>query len=400
MSVINEEYRMIVIQGAGITGLVLAGLLERRGLDYRLVERTMQMYAVGAGIVLQRNALEVLDRLHEADFDAVSTPIEQMLIGSAEEPVLQALSLDHASRARGVHRGDLQQFLLQQIDPARLCLGTSVESWKDRQTRLDVTLSSGECLRADVLVGADGIASGVRRSLSGAPRVRDSGQWCARTVVAGRPTGADAWEIHAGRHRLGVVPLAGERSYVFWVRSHHPDECIPQEDIEASVRSLGPLGGAVAALFTPRQSWLQHPLTDIPISWGRGRVVLVGDAAHALTPNLGQGAALGIEDAYVLAGLLGVDGPHASRPAEQLRRLRHARVSSVRRISYLMGKVAHLENPRLCRLRSRLLKATSPARSRRRLSQWLDRFPVEDMQPTGPRLHRWDRETAVSKVTL
>ncbi|MEZ5557090.1 MAG: NAD(P)/FAD-dependent oxidoreductase [Pseudomonadales bacterium] len=369
---------MIVIQGAGITGLTLAGLLQRRGLDYRLIERSAQLGSVGAGLVLQRNALEVMDRLPVGGFEEISAPIGRMLIGSADGSVLQAIELDFATRARSVHRGDLQQHLLRQIDPSRLYLGASVEVWTDRQTGLDVRLSSGECLRADVLVGADGIASDVRRLLSGAPRVRNSGQWCARTVVAGRPTGSDAWEIHAGRHRLGVVPLAGGRSYVFWVRSHHPGGCIPSEEIGSSIRSLGPLGEAMAELVTLRQSWLQHPLTDIPICWGRGRVVLLGDAAHALTPNLGQGAALGMEDAYVLAGLLGASGRHASRLAERLRGLRHARVRNIRSVSYFMGKVAHVQHPQLRRLRNRLLTAASPARTRRRLQRWLDRFPVAE----------------------
>lgn len=370
---------MIVIQGAGINGLTLAGLLERRGLNYLVVEQSPQLRPVGAGLVLQRNALDVLATLTQGDFAALSTPIEQMVIGSIEEPVLQAIELDHATRARGVHRGDLQAFLLQQIDQQRLQLGSSVEAWKVCGDGLDVRLTSGEQLRAQILVGADGISSEIRTALTGSPHVRDSGQWCARTVIRGQPTGADAREIHAGRHRLGAIPLADGCTYVFWVCSRHADGSFSSEEIEEHVAAMGELGSTLSVLFTPAQQWLQHPLTDIPVYWGKERVVLVGDAAHALTPNLGQGAALGIEDAYVLAGLLDSVSVDTSLLLQQFRKQRHKRVRNIRSISYLMGKIAHLEGPVLRNMRNRLLKAAPPMRSRVELNRWLDQFAVEPL---------------------
>lgn len=368
---------MIVIQGAGITGLTLAGLLERRGVDYRLVEQSLQLQPVGAGILLQRNALEVLAELPEADFDAVSTPIERMVVGSIEEPDLQTMELDNSTRARAVHRGDLQQFLLQQIDPSRLLLDSSVDGWEECESGLDVHLSSGDQLRAEVLVGADGISSGIRGTLAGPPRVRNSGQWCARTVISEQAVAAEAREIHAGRYRLGSVPLTNGRTYIFWVCSRHSGEVMENEQIENSIRTMGASGSALAAGFSPAQKWLQHPLTDIPVCWGEGRIPLVGDAAHALTPNLGQGAALGVEDAWVLAGLIDSGERDARTLAQQLREPRHARVRNVRGMSYFMGRVAHVEQPLLRRFRNGLLKTASPARSRAGLRRWLDQFSID-----------------------
>ncbi len=363
---------MIVIQGAGITGLTLAGLLEQQGLDYRLIEQSPVLAPVGAGIVLQRNALTVLDRLPEADIEAVSAPIDRMIIGSADRPDLHTLVLDRATRSRGIHRGDLQKFLLAQIDEARLHLGTSVAAWQDQPAGCVVRLSSGIVVQASHLIGADGIGSGIRTTLCGTPAVRRSRQWCSRTVIEDRPCGDSAREIHAGRHRLGIVPLDAGRSYVFWVRSRH-DGALPMPEIEAAIRAMGRTGRSIAACFSSGQSWLQHPLTDIPVFWGRGRVVLIGDAAHALTPNLGQGAALGIEDAHALTGLLQQGTPE---PAGRLAQLRDARLRSVRRLSHLMGRVAHIEWPPLRRLRDRLLESASPDHSRRVLGQWLDRAPA------------------------
>lgn len=368
---------MVVIQGAGIAGLTLAGILEKHDVNYRLIERSPQLQAIGAGIVLQRNALEVLAQLREGNFEAVSTPIERMVIGSIEEPALQAMELDCATRSRGVHRGDLQRFLLQQIDQERLHLNTSVKSWTQNETGLDISLTSGEQLHARVLVGADGISSSIRTSMTGTPNVRDSGQWCARTVICGQPTGSDACEIHAGRYRLGAVPLADGCTYVFWARSRHSSGNVPNEDIESSIRSMGVLGEALAAHFAPTQQWLQHPLVDIPVFWGKGPVVLIGDAAHALTPNFGQGAALGIEDAWVLAALITNGDIDTRELTEKFRDQRHSRVRNIRTFSYFMGRVAHVEQPLLRRFRNRMLKDSSPERSRAGLSRWLAQFAVD-----------------------
>ena len=363
---------MIVIQGAGITGLTLAGLLETNGRNYRLVEQSPALRPVGAGLVLQRNALAVLATLPEADIEAVSAPIDRMVIGNADRPDLHSMTLDHATRSRGIHRADLQQFLLAQIDESRLQLGTSVSDWKNDPDGLQVRLSSGETIRASHLIGADGIGSGIRAALAGPAVVRGSHQWCARTVIDGQPAGSNALEIHAGRHRLGMVPLARGRSYVFWVQSRHDDAPIPAGEIEAAIGRMGQPGRSIVRHLSPRQSWLQHPLTDIPVLWGRERILLIGDAAHALTPNLGQGAALGIEDALVLTGLILTD---AASPAREMAKARHARVRNVRSVSRLMGRIAHIETPMLRKLKDRLLESTSSDRGRTALGQWLDRAP-------------------------
>ncbi len=321
--------------------------------------------------MLQSNALKVLSTFSSGDLEAVSQPITTMVIGSAEAPVLQAIDLDHATRSRGIHRGDLQQFLLQQVDPFRLSLGTTITRWRQRDEGLDIELNTGERIRCALLVGADGIASGVRTALIGAPRPRYSGQWCARTIINGQPAGAVAQEIHAGRYRLGVVPLARGRSYVFWVQSRHPGGPLPGHHIESSIATLGTLGATLQKHFQRGQRWLQHPLTDLSICWGRGNIGLIGDAAHALTPNLGQGAALGIEDAWTLADLLRQRIPS---PIEALKEQRHGRVRNVRTLSYLMGRIAHVEQPVLRSLRNRALAASAPDRSRAALAAWLNRF--------------------------
>ncbi len=366
---------MLLIQGAGIAGLTLAGLLERQGIDYLIIDRCAVLQTVGAGIVLQRNALAVLSLFEAGDLAGTSRELAAMSIGSPRQPLLQLIELDRNTRARGIHRAQLQTFLLQQISADRLRLGCSVSCWEPRADGLNVTLDNGEHLQCAALIGADGIDSSIRRQLSGATRIRSTAQWCARTIICGQPGGDRAMEIHAGRSRLGVVPLAGNDSYVYWVRSSHAGGAIDVADIHSDIGRLGSLGGAVLAHLRPNQAWLQHPLTDIPISWGEGPIALIGDAAHALTPNLGQGAALGIEDAYILAGL--IQTADGNTLAERLAATRHARIARIRRASFAAGRVAHVRNPlaRLCRdLALRWVPGPVVARG---LDRWLAEFAEE-----------------------
>lgn len=372
---------MILIQGGGIAGLTLAGLLELKGINYLVIEKTPKLQAIGAGIVLQRNALAVLGLISQtgspasspAFYSSYAAELAGMTIGTPANPMLAQIPLDDSTRSAGFHRGALQRFLLAQIPAERVRLNTTVDHWRDSdQQSLSVVLNDGEELNATLLIGADGIDSAIRRKLSGAIQPRNTGQWCARTILDGQPSQLQATEIQGGRYRFGVVPVANNQAYLFWVKSRHDDSCVSSREIRESLNEMGELGARVCGHIAIDQQWLQHPLQDIPISWGNGRVILIGDAAHAVTPNLGQGAALGIEDAYTLAALPGLNSGFAS--AQVLRKRRHSRVRNVRAMSYLMGKLAHTEAPVLQHLRNGILSHTSADRSRRHLAEWLTQF--------------------------
>lgn len=115
-------------------------------------------------------------------------------------------------------------------------------------------------------------------------------------------------------------------------------------------------GSALAGALPREPTWLSHPLCDRPVRWGRGRVLLIGDAAHPVTPNLGQGAALGMEDACVLARLL----ERERGSADDLKRHRHRRVDHVRRLSWWAGRFAHWQGVPGAWVRDRLYRAVPP----------------------------------------
>jgi 2-polyprenyl-6-methoxyphenol hydroxylase-like FAD-dependent oxidoreductase len=228
--------------------------------------------------------------------------------------------------------------------------------------QLRIGTASGEVHAADLLVGADGIQSQVRRFSLGDMPLRSARQTCWRTVC--RNPGIDeAMEAWGGAARLGAVPLTHGRLYVYLVLTSErgaPGPTFPH----GLMRAFGHLRGEAARVLEALQdaTFLQHDLEELaePV-WGLGRIVLAGDAAHAMTPNQGQGAAMGIEDAWVLADEL-ERGPAGL--SDRLRKRRHRRVRRVQLDSRRLGEIAHWTSPVATALRDRLMRAMPDAVAR------------------------------------
>ena len=222
----------------------------------------------------------------------------------------------------------------------------------------------------DLLIGADGVRSTVRAQLKGDEPLRFAGYLGWRAAIefddpslAGRFS--ESW---GPRLRVGLITLGGERLYWF-VSERAPEDALLPADSHAYLVGLlqdwhEPIPAVAAA--TPTGALTRLPIHDRPPGkeWGAGRVTLLGDAAHPMTPNLGQGAAQALEDAVVLRATLRRerDGIVALRAYEAARIPRTAMI--VKR-SWQLGRVAQLANPLACRLRNAAVKAT-PARVQRR----------------------------------
>lgn len=329
---------MVLIQGAGIAGLTLAALLQQHNTPYRLIDRANQLRPLGTGLGLQANAQAILARL------GIKTAVagngcwqRAMTMGPAQSP--RRFEFDRASKPLGVHRAQLHKALLARLPADRLSLGLSVSRWHQGEHGVDIELSNGETFRASHLIGADGIHSTLREQLGRTGDLRVSNQWCWRTVLPDQPLGEEGFEVFDGRHRLGAFPIGHSQTYLYWVESG----LTKTPDVSArDVRELGRFGAIAAPLavgWSSDLNWLCHPLNDRPVYWGNGNVALIGDAAHPVTPNMGQGAALAMEDAWYLGRLL---ARRREQAAPGLQRYRQARVQGVRRLSWLAGRVAHL----------------------------------------------------------
>ena len=377
----------VMVAGAGIGGLSAAIALRRAGFEVVVLERAPEIGAVGAGLLLAANAQKALGRLGLAQQVAsLGTPASALEIRSWGGRVLTCNPAGELEKKVGTpsvaaHRADLQALLIREAGEGTLRLGAEVEDFRQDEGGVTVSLAGGGEERADLLVGADGLRSRVRASLFGPARPRYAGYTAWRGVAEPEEellpwgTGFESWGRGA---RFGCAHIGGGRIYWFATAN------APEGEKDGYP---GSLGGPQATLLRRFGTW-HSPIGDLigaahedailrtdiydrePLGerWGRGRVTLLGDAAHPMTPDLGQGAAQAMEDAVVLARCLQESGPTADA-LRRYERLRSARAAMVVRRSRRLGRIAQLKNPLLCLLRDRALTMIPPKAQLRQLEE-------------------------------
>lgn len=348
--------------GGGIGGLTAAIALRRAGSDVRVFERAQELGAVGAGISLWANAVKALDRIGLGDAVRGLGAEIGVEVRSWRGTPLSSLSAEEMRRFGDVnlalHRADLQKALLSALPEGTVRTGARFVRFERGAGEVSARFADGREEGGDILVGADGLFSAVRAQLHGDGRPRYAGFTAWRGVaVPGRdlvPEGADLGLWGPGSE-FGLANIGGGRLYWYLTKNASEGEgdgpAGRKADVLERLRGwYGPASGAVEA--TDGEAILRTDIYDrepLGEAWGRGRVTLLGDAAHPMTPNLGQGACQAVEDAVVLARCL------AEGPAEDaLRRYegrRAARTAMVQRRSRLAGRIFQLENPLACRLR-------------------------------------------------
>lgn len=361
----NADTTDVAVVGGGICGLTAALALERRGWTPTVYEAASAYRPVGAGLLLQTNALLVFDRLGIADrVEDAGVPLSGSVIRSSGGRVLKRFDLDGVERAefdRGfvaVHRAALQRLLLDELDAA-VETGTACEAVETPGSPT-VRFADGTRVRPDVVVGADGIDSAVRETVDPgvAPRTLDGVVY--RAVVEAdvpeewRARGVEVWG--EGSY-VGGAPLDDDRFYWF-ATAPEPFTADPA-DHERAVPALrerfagypDPVPAVVDSLDA--EDVFRTDLRDVPRldRWHRGSVVLAGDAAHAMLPFAGQGAAQAVEDALTLAHALDVrDDPTAA--FEVFATERRPRADGIRAESRRLGRLGAVRSRVGCRLRN------------------------------------------------
>jgi len=357
----------ILIVGGGIAGLSLAAGLQRAGFEPEIIERAPEFGAVGAGIVLGVNAMAMLGRLGLAERarDA-GRQLDHAFIADAQGRALGRTDFRALVPRFGptvaIHRADLHRVLLDSCGDVPLRAGTQIASLRERDDKVAVTTSDGVERDYDLVVGADGVNSSTRELVFGPNRPRYAGYTCWRMVVPGPRDLAGVTEMWGRGVRFGIVPLPGELTYCFAVANAPEGRQDPEFGRVERVRArFAELGGHVPELLDrlERPDQLIHnDLADLEQApWYRGRVVLTGDAAHAVTPNMGQGAAMALESSAVLTEVLAErSGLTSSLARWQARRF--DRVAFVRKQSRRIGSIGHWQNAIACRLRDFALRVT------------------------------------------
>jgi 2-polyprenyl-6-methoxyphenol hydroxylase-like FAD-dependent oxidoreductase len=374
-----------IVVGGGIGGLTAAIALRQAGVAATVYERAAELREVGAGLAIWQNAIRVLDRLGLGD--AVRAHAVPDLGGGFRTWRGDVLAdLSSMNRREGgpalsliIHRADLLDILRAAAGSENIQLGKQLQSFEQDAAGVTARFADGHQAQADLLIGADGINSTVRAQLFGAEPPRYSGYTAWRAVTQFDPeqvrlVAGETWGYGA---RFGIAPMSQGRVYWFASVNSPAGTIVPpgrrkQHLLERFRGWHAPIEALVAS--TDETAILQHDIYDRPPSrrWGQGRVTLLGDAAHAMTPNLGQGACQAIEDGLALAGALraGGDIPAALRSYEARRIDRTSRIVQQSR---QVGEVGQWENPLACAMRDWLAKRLLPRLQGRQID-WLIQY--------------------------
>ena len=371
--------RSAIVVGGGIGGLAIAVALVRRGWRVRVLEQAEAFSEVGAGISLWPNALRALDAIGIGA--AVRRLGEQELNGGIRRRdgrwLAQTDSEDIARRFGTVtilHRADLLRALVEALPSSTLVSRASVSSVSSTVDAAVIT-SGGSTERADLVVGADGLRSVTRQSLfPSAPGPRYAGYTAWRFVTKETvPLGGAAGETWGAGMRFGYAALPDGRVYCYATANLPAGSVVPDDLGELTSRFSHwhqPIPALLAAAAP--SDVMRHDIYDLPDlpSFVKGRVALLGDAAHAMTPDLGQGACQALEDAATLASLL--DRNDVESALALYDDARRDRTQAVARLSRRIGGIGQWSSPLAVAMRDHLLPLIPASATTRSLNSVLD----------------------------
>lgn len=379
----NKDFAIV---GGGIGGLTLGIALQLKGFNVTIFESAPGLKPLGAGITLAGNAVKALIQIGIADAILQAGKILQsLIIKDPKGNVLTQTNAETLSRKFGVinsfsiHRGDLQNILVSQLTAGSLVTGKKLLNFCQKPSGVTLYFEDGTYAAADYLIACDGIHSIVRKILLPESETRYSGYTCWRGVIDDVPADIDSSETSEtwGKgSRFGIVPLANHKLYWF--------ACINAQQNDASLRAFkipdllsyfGNYHSPVAEILkkTKNEQLIWGDIIDLkPIKkFAFSNIVLAGDAAHATTPNMGQGACMAIEDAAVLANCL-EEYSTAEEAFQKFENKRIVRTTKIVNDSWTIGKVAQLENTFLTGLRNAAIKLTPPSVSEKQVRFLMD----------------------------
>lgn len=362
----NDPFSII---GAGIAGLTMGIALTQQGSGVRLYEGADQIKPVGAGIAMANNAMQIFSKMGvSARIAASGHRISRMRITDEALRDLSVANLDAYERRYGVcnlaiHRGALQQILAETLGYEHIHLSKRLRIVDQVSEGCLLHFDDGTSADSRYLIGADGIRSVVRAQVFSRGQIRFSGQKCWRGVCD-YPFGAgylhEAVEAWGRGKRFGFVRIDDRRVYWYAVLTAS-GEGEPAVDLSECFAGFHPDVTDIIQRTDRSQVYFSdiNELASLG-RWNKGRVCLIGDAAHAMTPNMGQGACQAVEDAYVLGRLL-AESDDVAGAFNRYYALRKQKVSALARQSRATGLVSQLQHPVAAWLRNRAMRM-APAR--------------------------------------
>lgn len=377
MNQLINSVKKISIIGAGIGGLTTGLALKSDDFEVKIYESAPEIKPVGAGIIMANNAMQIFKKLgvHQK-IQNLGNKVEHVNITQANLKVISSVSLNIFEQKYGVynvaiHRADLQNALAQSFGMENIILNKRLNNIS-LENKINLSFEDSSSENTDILIGADGINSVVRKELNINSKIRDTKQLCWRGVVEFElpenysNTAVEAW---GKGKRFGFVKISPTKVYWFAVINENLNRETELTNLFKEFHFL--ILNLIAK--TPKENIHFSRIIDLkPFSaWHQNNIVLLGDAAHATTPNLGQGACQAVEDAYALSKAI-----HSSSSIEKAfdhyEKIRNKKALHIVNTSWILGKIAHFENPILTGIRNGFFKSMSEKANHKQMEKIFD----------------------------
>lgn len=357
----------ITIIGAGIGGLTTALALEKKGFKIKIFEQAKTIKPVGAGIILANNAMQVYKKLGlQKVIEENGNSISSLKITKPNLKPLSNIDLSYFEQKNDVkniaiHRGTLQQILIDELKSTEIYLNYKLKSIAKSDNRSFLEFENGKQIYAPIVIGADGLNSAVRKYILPKNTIRNANQICWRGVTDYKlPTNlkTELNEAWGKAERFGFVQISKNKVYWYALKAfkNNKDKFL-SNNLDLYFKNYNPIIKEIL------KSTKKGQINTVEISdlkptqiWFKENICLIGDAAHATTPNMGQGACQAIEDAYVISECL--HKYNFDSAFLEYQKIRLPKAHQVVKMSWFVGKIAHLKNPISIGLRNLILKLT------------------------------------------
>jgi 2-polyprenyl-6-methoxyphenol hydroxylase-like FAD-dependent oxidoreductase len=357
----------ITILGAGIAGLSTAIALKNAGIDTMVFEASPEIKAVGAGLGLGANAIKAF-RVLGIDEEVMNAGRFLPAFTLYNEKGKQLAKTDSVSVSKKygldnftIHRADLHALLLSKINPGCIQTNKRVERIEQNENNIILHFQDGTLHETDYLIGAEGIHSVVRKYVLPDCKPRYAGYTCWRAIIDNSNLQLnECSETWGSKGRFGIVPLAENKIYWFaCVNTVANNSAMKNYNVENLLKQFAGYHHPVEAILkaTKNENMIWADINDIkPINrYAFNNILLIGDAAHATTPNLGQGACQAVEDAVILAAEI-KNNRGITTAFKKFEQRRLKRTHWIVNTSWCIGKIAQMEHKQLIKIRNFILK--------------------------------------------
>jgi 2-polyprenyl-6-methoxyphenol hydroxylase-like FAD-dependent oxidoreductase len=338
----------ISIIGGGIGGLTLGNVLKQHNIDFRIYESAQEIKPVGAGIAMAGNAMQIFDRLSlKEKIENAGTKMHALIITDenlktiSKTDVLKLESKYNVCNI-AIHRAELQKVLSENISE-NIILNKRL-SRIDKKENYHLTFEDKTEIESEIIFGADGVKSLVRNQILRSGEIREAQQKCWRGILTteiSEKYSHNAYEMWGKGKRFGFVKI--KENMLYWYAL--VNEKFYSQDIDL-MKTFEEFHPDVLEMIekTSKENIILNDIIDLkPLEkWTAENLCLIGDSAHATTPNMGQGGCQAVEDAYIIGKLL-ENEKDWNKIFHQFEKIRKSKVNHIVKTSWTLGKVAQWE---------------------------------------------------------